>query len=237
MASAVRCNVVRRRLRVARWMVVDEDQACGMDADRVAKKLCDANDRRRHVAHVDRPFRAARHSWCSTAGRAAPRAPAAPSAADNRSATSRGARTDHRALSASAITERRPISNAATSCAARAAPTPRTAGQLEYVGMAQLGEAAMPRQRAARGVADPAPHRIAQELQQRSAREHPMSASRSRGRSIMGSSATRWVTSGPRLLSSLNRCPRDIAPRPGQRSPPISPPSRPGSEMDITQRP
>ena len=47
-------EVVRRRRRVARRMVVDEDDAGRVEPDRVAEELADPDQRRRHVALVDR---------------------------------------------------------------------------------------------------------------------------------------------------------------------------------------
>ena len=46
-------EVVRRRRRVARRVVVDEDDAGRVEPDRVAEELADPDQRRRHVALVD----------------------------------------------------------------------------------------------------------------------------------------------------------------------------------------
>ena len=53
-ASAVRCRSSGRGRRVARRMVVDEDHARGVEPDRVAEQLADADQRRADVALVDR---------------------------------------------------------------------------------------------------------------------------------------------------------------------------------------
>ena len=47
-------QVVRRRGRVARRVVVDQDDASRVEPDRVAEQLTDTNQRRGHVALVDR---------------------------------------------------------------------------------------------------------------------------------------------------------------------------------------
>ncbi len=52
-ASAVRWRSSGRRCRIARRMVVDEDQPGRVEPDGVAEQLADADQRRRHVALVD----------------------------------------------------------------------------------------------------------------------------------------------------------------------------------------
>ena len=101
-ASAVRWRSSGRRRRVARRVVVDEDDARGVAPDRVPEQLADTDERRARRCRGRPSRRGARRSSCSASRPAAPRARAGPSGGRSRSATSRGERIVQRPAGQSA---------------------------------------------------------------------------------------------------------------------------------------
>ena len=123
----------------------------------------------------------------------------------SRSATSRGPRIAQRAVGQSA-SSRRPSSNAATSWAALAAPTPGIAASSSSLARARPVRPSCGGERVGREVdggpaADPAPHSSAMSSAAVSPAA-PRRASRSRGRSVAGSSRMAWPAAARLRLGS-----------------------------------
>ncbi len=149
-------EVVRGWRRVARGVVVDEDDARGVEPDRVPEELADAHQRRADVALVDGRDPQDVRSSCRAARPAAPRARAGPSGGSAGRPRRAGPRIVQRAAGQSAMS-RRPSSKAATSCAARAgADAGHGRRSSSSAGPGQAGQAVVARRgrRAARSTAD-----------------------------------------------------------------------------------
>ena len=123
-------EIVRARRRVARRVVVDEDDARRVLADRVAEELADADQRRARRCPGRRSRRRSTTFFVLSRTTRSSSRSSRPIWRISRSARSRGARTDQRPLGQSA-SSRRPSSNAAASRAARAVPTPGMRLQLD----------------------------------------------------------------------------------------------------------